>query len=312
MQIQNYFIEINPKYNKVIKIIKRDWTDMYTKIKDFFQDLLQAREKITKDQFRIFDKNIGNMFIASNVGKAKANNEDFGDIYDIKGWKLLIVADGVSSSRNSKQASYIATRQIMNYLLRNSKSLGKENMQSLLVSAVKSANDKVLELNKNMDAKSKRRAHTTIVCALIKDNVGSIVWLGDSRAYKVKQYKEVSQLTHDDSWSNMLRKKGMPEEEIAAKKVSHIITQCLGMPSQNLVFHSMAVKVESGEDLLLCSDGFWNYFPDNESILNIVLEKYNSMTFVEDLVDRANEMGGKDNITVAYYKNSQAKTPQVA
>lgn len=285
---------------------------MYAKIKKIFHDLLQAKKKIVKDQFRIFDKNVGNMFIASNIGKMKENNEDFGDVYDINGWKLLIVADGVSSSRNSKQASFIATRQIINYLLKHSHSLVKENMQSVLVNAVKSANSKVLELNKNMDDKSKKRAHTTIVCALIKDNTGSIVWLGDSRAYKVKQHKEVAQLTHDDSWSNMLRKKGMSEVDIAAKKVSHIITQCLGMPTQNLIFHSMAVKVDKGEDLLLCSDGFWNYFPDNESILNIVLEKYNSMTFIEDLVDKANEMGGKDNITVAYYKNSQIKKPQIA
>lgn len=285
---------------------------MYTKIKEFFQDLLQSREKVIKDQFRVFDKHIGNMFIASNVGKAKTNNEDFGDIYDIKGWKLLIVADGVSSSRNSKQASFVATKQIMNYLLKNSNLLVKDNMQSLLVNAVKSANDKVLELNKDLEVKSKKRAHTTVVCALIKDNISCIVWLGDSRAYKVKQHKEVSQLTHDDSWTNMLRKKGVSEEEIAEKKVSHIITQCLGMPTQNLVFHSMAVPVESGEDLLLCSDGFWNYFPNNESVLEIVLEKYNKSNFVEELVNKANEMGGKDNITVAYYKNSKSTKPQIA
>lgn len=285
---------------------------MYTKIKEFFEDLFKSGEKIEKDQFRIFDKHIGNMFIASNVGKAKANNEDFGDVYDIKGWKLLIVADGVSSSRNSKQASFIATRQIINYLLKNSSTLAKDTMQSLLVNAVKSANEKVLELNKNLEIKSKKRSHTTVVCALIKDNIGTIVWLGDSRAYKVKQKSEVSQLTHDDSWVNMLRKKGVSEEEITAKKVSHIITQCLGMPTQNLIFHSMAIPVEADEDLLLCSDGFWNYFPDNESVLNVIMEKYNSKTFVEDLVNKANEMGGKDNITVAYYRNAKFNRPQIA
>lgn len=285
---------------------------MYTKIKEFFEDLFKSGEKVEKDQFRIFDKHIGNMFIASNVGKTKANNEDFGDVYDIKGWKLLIVADGVSSSRNSKQASFIATRQIINYLLKNSSTLAKDTMQSLLVNAVKSANEKVLELNKNLEIKSKKRSHTTVVCALIKDNIGTIVWLGDSRAYKVKQKSEVSQLTHDDSWVNMLRKKGISEEEIIAKKVSHIITQCLGMPTQNLIFHSMAIPVESDEDLLLCSDGFWNYFPDNESVFKIVMEKYNSKTFVEDLVNKANEMGGKDNITVAYYKNAKYNRTQIA
>lgn len=288
---------------------------MYRKIKEFFQNFLESKElqeKIDQDKFRIFDKNLGNMFIASNIGKRKSNNEDFGDIYDIKGWKLLIVADGVSSSKNSKQASLIATRQIIKFLLKNSNMLEKENMQSILVNAVKSANDKVLELNKGMTTKSKTRTHTTVVCALIKDNISSIVWLGDSRAYKVKQKKEVSQLTHDDSWSNMLRKKGMSEIDIAAKKVSHIITQCLGMPSENLIFHSVLVPIEKDEDLLLCSDGFWNYFPDNESVLNIVLEKYNSMTFVEDLVDKANDLGGKDNITVAYYKNSKNVQVKIA
>lgn len=285
---------------------------MYTKIKEFFEDLFKSKEKVEKDQFRVFDKHIGNMFIASNVGKAKTNNEDFGDVYDIKGWKLLIVADGVSSSRNSKQASFIATRQIINYLLKNSATLAKDTMQSLLVNAVKSANEKVLELNKNLEIKSKKRSHTTVVCALIKDSIGTIVWLGDSRAYKVKQKTEVSQLTHDDSWANMLRKKGVSEEEITAKKVSHIITQYLGMPTQNLVFHSMAISVEKDEDLLLCSDGFWNYFPDNESVLNVVLEKYNSKTFVEDLVNKANEMGGKDNITVAYYRNTKFNHNQIA
>lgn len=70
--------------------------------------------------------------------------------------------------------------------------------------------------------------------------------------------------------------------------------------------------MESGEDLLLCSDGFWNYFPNNESVLEIVLEKYNKSNFVEELVNKANEMGGKDNITVAYYKNSKSTKPQIA
>lgn len=285
---------------------------MYVKIKEFFQDLFKSKENEKIDQYRIFEKHIDNMFLASNIGKEKTNNEDFGDIYDIKGWKLLIVADGVSSSRNSKQASFIATRQIINYLLKNSNLLGKENMQNILVNAVRSANEKVLELNKDMEVKSKKRAHTTIVCALIKDNISSIVWVGDSRAYKVKKEEEVIQLTKDDSWSNMLRKKGMSEEDITEKKVSHIITQCLGMPTQNLIFHSISVSVELGEDLLLCSDGFWNYFPDNESVLNIVLQKYKSKTFIEDLVDKANELGGKDNITVAYYKNHPLKSPQIA
>lgn len=285
---------------------------MYAKIKSFFEGLFKSEEKVEVDKFRVFDKHIGNMFIASNVGRAKINNEDFGDIYDIKGWKLLIVADGVSSSKNSKQASFVATRQISNYLLKNSTTLNKDTMQSLLVNAVKSANEKVLELNKNLEVKSKKRSHTTVVCALVKDNYGTIVWLGDSRAYKVKQNCEALQITHDDSWVNMLRKKGLSEQEIAEKKVSHIITQCLGMPSQNLVFHSLPISVESDEDLLLCSDGFWNYFPDDESVFKVVLEKYNSKTFVEDLVNQANDMGGKDNITVAYYKNAKNTKPQVA
>lgn len=287
---------------------------MYNKIKEFFQRFSRNEkiEKINNDTYRIFEKHVGNMFLASHVGKAKVNNEDFGDIYDIRGWKLLIVADGVSFSKNSKQASYVATRQVINYLLKNTNNLNTESMQQLLVNAVRSANDKVLELNQNLDAKSKKRAQTTIVCTLIKDNVGCIVWLGDSRAYKIKHNQIVDQLTHDDSWSNMLRKKGVSEDEISEKKISHIITQCLGMPTQNLVFHSIMTQMESNEDLLLCSDGFWNYFDSNDSILNIVKEKYNSMTFVEDLVNKANEMGGKDNITVAYFKNTNLNKPQSA
>lgn len=272
---------------------------MYVKIKQFLKELTYSFKKEDPEQFRVFDKNIGNMFISSNIGRLKTNNEDFGDIYDIKGWKLLIVADGVSSSKNSKQASFIATKEIMNYLLKNIAKLDRNNMQSLLVNAVKSANDKVLKLNENLEIKSKKRAHTTVVCALIKDNIGTIVWLGDSRAYKIKQKSEVLQLTHDDSWVNMLRKKGVSEKDINVKKVSHIITQCLGMPTQNLIFHSINIDVESDEDLLLCSDGFWNYFPDNNSVLNVIMERYDSKTFVEDLVNKANEMGGKDNITVA-------------
>lgn len=276
---------------------------MYTKIKEFFKNLFKSSEETKQDKFRIFDKQIENMFIVSNVGMKKENNEDFGDIYHIKGWKLLVVADGVSSSKNSKQASFVATKEVVNYLVQNINLLHKENVNAVLVNAVKFANIKVLELNKDMEPKSKKRAHTTIVCALVKDNVGSIVWLGDSRAYKVHKNKQVQQLTQDDSWANMLRKKGVPEKEIAEQKISHIITQCLGMPTQNLIFHSTPLSINSGEDLLLCSDGFWNYFPDNESLLKIILQKYKNNTFVADLVNKANEMGGKDNITVAYYKN---------
>lgn len=234
----------------------------------------------------------------SHIGKIKNNNEDFGEINKVKKFKILIVADGVSTSENSKQASYIATKEISNYITKNHHILTKENMNSMLVEAVKSANNKVLSIKlKN----KKRNSNTTIVCALIYDNYVSIVWLGDSRVYKIDKNK-VDLITYDDSYVNLLKKKGYSESEIEEKRVSHIITQCLGMKNEDLNFHSLMFKINKPIDLLLCSDGFWNYF-DNEEMHEIIKNNYNE-DLLYNLIKKTNELGGKDNITIAYYKNN--------
>lgn len=60
------------------------------------------------------------------------------------------------------------------------------------------------------------------------------------------------------------------------------------------VYH---LEVQSGDRLMLCSDGLWGELPDAD-ILDIMTSRTVPEEACQALVDRANEAGGRDNTTL--------------
>jgi serine/threonine protein phosphatase PrpC len=240
-----------------------------------------------------------NLAYVSDIGERHHENQDSGIVKEIGEWKFMGVSDGVSRSNSPKIASTYALEQSYEYL--KTIDLNKDNALQELKNAIQFAHGKIKavvlpEFDPDYDP-----PEATIVIALVKDTQAFIGWVGDSRAYLM--HSNVCQiLTRDDSWVMVAVENGMSFKEANESPMAHAITQCMGMKDLPIVPHVLTVDI-TNKDLLLCSDGLWNYFDDEELIHELYRNSPGSAqeTGIK-LVNAANMEGGRDNITVAILK----------
>jgi protein phosphatase len=137
---------------------------------------------------------------------------------------------------------------------------------------------------------------TTIVVALLSGNSLVIGHVGDSRAYAVDP-DGMRQLTEDHSFvAESIREGLLTVSEARTHKSRHGLTLALGVEDQ---VEPELTSLHWKEDtcLLLCSDGL-NEMLDDGEILAIIKSSANPQQACNNLVERANEKGGTDNISV--------------
>lgn len=136
-------------------------------------------------------------------------------------------------------------------------------------------------------------AGCTLTGAVLVESEGELAWLvlnvGDSRVY-LHRGAELQQLTVDHS----LRDEVGPGM-LGAKPPRNIITRALG--SADTTADSWLLPVETGSRLLICSDGLTTELDDEELRATLTMGG-RADAVVEELVRRANEAGGRDNVTV--------------
>lgn len=141
-----------------------------------------------------------------------------------------------------------------------------------------------------------REMGTTLVATYTLPNIAVLAHVGDSRAYLV-QGEEMTLITRDHSLVNSQLESGMiTEEEAAASTQKNIITRAIGT-GKDVKPEVSTCHTSPGDRLVVCSDGLTDMVTDEE-ILQIVLDAADEQSALEALVARANENGGKDNITI--------------
>lgn len=246
-------------------------------------------------------KEIGSQLAyVSDIGQIHHENQDSGFVSLLSHWKFLGVADGVSRSNAPKIASQYALEKSFEYL--NNINLNSANIVEEIKNAIFYAHAQIQAIKLEHSNPDVDPPEATIVIALVKDNKAYIGWVGDSRAYTIDS-KGTQILTRDDSWVMYAVDKGMSFKDASNSPMAHAITQCMGMHEVSLVPHVIEVDI-TGKDLLLCSDGLWNYF-DDEQLLHELYRKISGTAkeIGNKLVKAANIKGGGDNITVAIYKS---------
>jgi len=120
--------------------------------------------------------------------------------------------------------------------------------------------------------------------------------VGDSRVYLMHD-DVIQQITDDHTYVNDLVKMGaISKEEAHVHARKNVITRAIGANANNEP-DCFCVPLESGDRILLCSDGLYDEV-DDETILSTVVRASDMSRCAEDLVKMANENGGNDNISV--------------
>ncbi len=144
------------------------------------------------------------------------------------------------------------------------------------------------------------RMGTTATLAAVVHGALLCAQVGDSRAYLLRD-ERLLQITEDQTMAELLRKSGaIPPDQIASIVGPNVILQALGS-STRLDVALTRTPLESGDVLLLCSDGLYGVVDDHE-IARIIMTGESPGTACDALVDAANAAGGPDNISCVLFR----------
>jgi protein phosphatase len=129
------------------------------------------------------------------------------------------------------------------------------------------------------------------------DNKISIAHVGDSRAYRLRDGK-FEQITLDHSLLQELVDRGFYSEEEAQRSTNrNYVTRALGVePTVEVEVNEYDVL--PGDVYLLCSDGLSDMVEDEDIHLTISTFNASLDVVAQQLVQLANDHGGRDNISI--------------
>jgi protein phosphatase len=234
----------------------------------------------------------------SDIGCHRENNEDsFGyweaeddHQFQRKG-RLAVVADGMGGYEGGLEASRLAVEAI----IATYRDSDGTDPQAALSAAIQNAHQQIQQYS--VAHPHLRGMGTTCTTIAVVDDSLYYVHVGDTRLYLVRG-GQITQVTRDHSYVGKLVEAGMITREDAEKHPQrNILTAALGT-SADLFMDSpgQPEPVQSGDVLVICSDGLWGQVRDSE-----ILEALAGKSAEESgraLIQLARERGGPDNITI--------------
>lgn len=240
------------------------------------------------------------VFAKSDIGKAREKNEDsYYASQPSETVGLYIVADGMGGYNGGEIASELAITATKNYIESNFAETEhtKEALQQLVKSSIEYAN--MLVYDKTREMPELEGMGTTMEVVLVYNNKAYIGHIGDSRIYRIRK-EFIRKLTKDHSYVEKLVEEGkITKDEAVHHPNKNMITKAVGC--NKLVEPDIMVKGFIKDDIfVISSDGLTNMVEEKE-IYNAV--KNNIETATDLLIEKANEAGGLDNITLIIVQN---------
>jgi protein phosphatase len=209
-----------------------------------------------------------------------------GDNQDSIGWdearSLAFVADGLGGHASGQIASGIVKQTMLQLA-------GTLDLRAAVLRAHAAVVDAARQ------GEQVRGMASTIVAVQIARRMAKIVWAGDSRAYLWRRPNQILRLTRDHSVVEELRDPaGLSEADMRTHPQRNEVTNVLGagdpVPSVN------EIPLQSGDWILLCSDGLTGELTDEE-IASTLTGAAAPGKAAEALIAAALERGGHDNVS---------------
>jgi protein phosphatase len=256
---------------------------------------------------------IVHVFGRTDVGRTREHNEDAFVVADLTRGNatlqpevrthvvgdrgtLFMVADGMGGAAAGEIASAMAIDVVLRELtlaLADSAPT-EDDFASAMKRATAAANAQIHAFAQ--EHPEFRGMGTTATVAGVLGSSVFLAQVGDSRAYLVRDGVG-RQITKDQSLMQKLIEAGeITEEEAEHSERRNIILQALG-PEPTIKVDLTRQQVRRGDLLVLCSDGLSGQVRTDE-ITQIVTQEKDLVAACKRMIDRANENGGPDNITV--------------
>jgi len=239
----------------------------------------------------------------TDLGMRRTHNEDgYGILEDEC---LVLVADGMGGHAAGEVASAQALTEVGSFYYEShvrpevpwpfERDASLSLLENRLACGFRAANQKIFEMASS-DRGRKGMGTTMVAAAIVDDEIG-IAHVGDSRAYRIRD-GAIERLTRDHSMLEQFKElyPEMTREEEHNFPHKNVITRALGL-ADDVEIDTQTHEVLAGDLYLLCSDGLTGHLSDEE-LLEVMNGAEELERAVAELIDRANDQGGHDNITV--------------
>lgn len=218
----------------------------------------------------------------TEIGNVREHNEDSLTVLP----PLFAVADGMGGHEAGEVASEITINTLNDLAPRSADS-------EALARAVVAANLNVIKAPSQ--GVGREGMGTTLTAAILEKERLVIAQVGDSRAYLLHN-GSLQQLTRDHSlMADMIEAGQLTEAEARVHPNRSVITRAIGS-DPHMQPDLYELNVETGDRLLLCSDGICGMIEDHE-IASIMRQAPSAQSCADQLVEAALAAGGFDNAT---------------
>jgi len=237
----------------------------------------------------------------TDPGRVRDHNEDCIESRPEIG--LFVLADGMGGYNAGEVASGMATSLISDGLQEawqphEVERMGRDEAKSLSERLI---NEQIARANGAIYTTSQNNPEcagmgTTLVVTLFHDNFLTVAHIGDSRLYRLRG-ESMEQVTRDHSLLQEQLDSGLiTPEEAKLSQNKNLVTRALGIdPTVEPEIH--VYETQPDDTYLLCSDGLSDMVEDEEIRLTLLTLKTNPTLTVQQLVQAANDNGGRDNIS---------------
>ena len=244
----------------------------------------------------------------SDVGQRRKHNEDSSAVLPDLG--LAMVADGMGGYKAGEVASAIAVHRVLEQIRAFAEETrpggvddesGYTRASIAIRNAIVHANEEIFDKANGIPQCA--GMGTTAVVALFYDDAVSLAHVGDSRAYRLRD-DTLELVTHDHSLAQRFADQN-GEGGTARPAPKNLVTRALGV-ERTVRIEITQTQLIAGDIFMLCSDGLSDMVPDDE--IGLTLGKYaaNLRQAAEALVAKANQNGGRDNISVVLLRPQPA------
>lgn len=234
---------------------------------------------------------------ATHPGMVRSHNEDSLSADAAAG--LAVLADGMGGYNAGEVASGIAVAMISAEL---KKALASVNGELDTATAERLVGEHAVRANNAIFQASQNQSQyagmgTTLVVALWHDNSLVVGHIGDSRLYRFRDNK-LEQVTRDHSLLQEQIDSGLiTKAQARHSQNKNLVTRAVGIdPEVEAEVHSY--PVQAGDIYLLCSDGLNDMVTDEDMELTLASLQANLPLAAAQLVQQANDNGGRDNVSV--------------
>ncbi len=234
----------------------------------------------------------------TDTGLRRNYNQDFIGFNQKLG--IAVLADGMGGHRAGEVAANMAVESVLETLQnlgnrQSARSITGSQILEFVSNTISHSNSMIYQA---AEANEERRGMgTTVVAAIVKGSQLYAGHVGDSRLYLFRD-QVLSRITRDHSLMQDLIDKGFyTEDEARSANIGHVVTRALGTKAEVEV-DTVQHELESGDVLLLCSDGLTDMISDWQIAETISEHVSDLEKTTRKLVDLANRFGGKDNISV--------------